>query len=84
MKFDHGHWASLPGVKATFAVTVADVQIETDALVVTAYHRAVNHRADLLDGAILTARFTSPMPGVIRVQWVHFKGIRENKKTWNC
>jgi alpha-D-xyloside xylohydrolase len=79
MKFDHGHWASLPGVQAIYAATVTEVHLEPDALVVTFYDRNVNHRSDLLNGAIFTARFTAPMPEVIRVQWTHFKGIHKKQ-----
>ncbi len=77
MKFNWGHWHLLPGTDAIFPATVTDVQLEPDALVVTGYDRPIRGRWDFLDGAIITARFSSPMPNVIRVQLSHFKGRRE-------
>jgi len=76
MKFDAGNWKLLPGTEAMYPLTVMDVRTEPDALVVVGYNKYVNHRADTLDGAVFTARFTSPMPDVIRVQITHFKGRR--------
>ncbi len=76
MKFDEGQWRLLPGTEAMYPATVVDVRVEPDALVVTGYDRAIRHRSDYLNGASITARFTSPMPEVIRVQLTHFKGRR--------
>src|SRR5689334_14140318 len=77
MKFDMGQWQLQPGTTAKYPLTVVDVEIEPDALTVTGYDRPVRWRSDYLDGAIITVRFTSPMPEVIRVQLTHFKGRRE-------
>src|SRR5437868_539911 len=77
MKFNDGHWRLLPGVQAIYPVTVVDVQVEQDALIVTGYDRAVHHRAAYLDGASIVVRFSSPLPNVIRIQLSHFKGRRE-------
>ena len=77
MKFDHGMWQLLPGTEAIYPRTITDVQIEPDALTVTGYDHEVRSRWDYIAGTIITARFTSPMPNVIRVQLTHFKGRRE-------
>lgn len=77
MKFNQGHWRILPGTEAVFPVSVVDVQVEPEALVVTGYDHVVHARWNYLDGKIITARFSSPMPNVIRVQLTHFKGRRE-------
>jgi alpha-D-xyloside xylohydrolase len=77
MKFDHGTWRLLPGTQAIYPRSITDIQIEPDALTVMGYDRVVRARWDYLDGAMITARFTSPMPNVIRVQLTHFKGRRE-------
>jgi alpha-D-xyloside xylohydrolase len=77
MKFDEGHWRLLPGTQAVYPVAIVDVRTEPDALVVTGYNRPVRGRWDYLDGSAITARFSSPMPDVIRVQLTHFKGRRE-------
>ncbi len=77
MKFNYGHWALLPGTEATYPITVVDVQTEGQALVVTAFNRKIRNRNEMIDGTTLTARFTSPMPEVIRVQVTHHKGRKE-------
>jgi len=74
MKFDHGQWQLLPGTQAIYPKTIVDVKLESDALVVTGYDHVIQTRSDYLSGTIITARFTSPMPNVIRVQLTHFKG----------
>jgi alpha-D-xyloside xylohydrolase len=76
MKFDQGQWRRLPGTQVVYPVTIVEVRAEPDALVVVGYDKAVRHRSDYLDGRAITARFTSPMPDVIRVQLTHFKGRR--------
>ena len=74
MKFNSGHWLLLPGTQAVTPVTVVDVVTEPDTLIVTGYSHQVRTRNDLLEGTIITARFSSPFPNVIRVQLTHFKG----------
>lgn len=76
MKFDAGYWQLLPGTQAVYPLSVVDVQTEPDALVVTGYSREIKSRDDYLNGTIITARFTSPTPNVVRVQLAHFKGRR--------
>jgi alpha-D-xyloside xylohydrolase len=83
MKFNLGHWLLLPGVRAMQPVCVVDVRAGKGELVVTGYDRPVRSRADYLDGAVLTARFTSPMPDVIRVQLTHFKGRRKRRPAFD-
>ena len=77
MKFDLGTWRVLPGVDAAHPVTITDVGAEPGTLTITGFSHPVNARSDLLEGTIITARFSSPMPDVIRVQLTHFKGRRE-------
>jgi len=76
VKFEQGYWQLLPGTEAIFPLTVVDAQVEGDALVVSGYDHKIEARNDYLHGSIITARFTAPMPGVIRVQLTHFKGRR--------
>lgn len=78
MKFDQGEWRLLPGTEAIFPVTIVDAHLEHEALVITGYDHDVRVRSDYLHGTIITARFSSPMPNVIRVQLTHFKGRRES------
>jgi alpha-D-xyloside xylohydrolase len=58
---------------------VHDVEVEPGALTVYGPTRRLTHRADTLNLPLLTVRFSSPMPNVIRVQMVHHKGRRPRK-----
>jgi alpha-D-xyloside xylohydrolase len=83
MKFDRGYWHLLPGVQAVYPLTVVDVQVEPDAITLTGYNKEVTKRSDLLDGVSITARFSSPMPDVIRVQLTHFKGRKPRQPAFD-
>src|SRR5262245_35397357 len=83
MKFDQGNWRLLPGTEALYPTAITDVSIEDHALTITGYNRHVQARWSYLDGATISARFTSPMPGVIRVQITHFKGRRERQPNFD-
>ncbi|MBK8905144.1 MAG: alpha-xylosidase [Anaerolineaceae bacterium] len=76
MKFTDGYWQFRPNVTPHFAVHAHDVETESDALTVYAATRRITHRGDTLNMGLLTVRFSSPMPGVIRVQLWHHKGQR--------
>ncbi|MEP7284590.1 MAG: alpha-xylosidase [Chloroflexota bacterium] len=77
MKFDQGQWRLLPGTTAVYPATIVEVRTERDALIISGYDHTIRTRGDYLEGTIITARFTSPMPDVIRVEFTHFKGRRE-------
>lgn len=77
MKFELGQWDLLPGVEAIYPVTITDVCTENNALTISGYSHYVPHRGNYIHGTTITARFSSPMPDVIRVQLTHFKGRRE-------
>jgi alpha-D-xyloside xylohydrolase len=77
MKFNQGTWRLMPGTQALYPITVVDVQAEGNTLTLVGYNQPIYGRGNLLDGATITARFSSPMPNVIRVQITHFKGRRE-------
>jgi alpha-D-xyloside xylohydrolase len=78
MKFDNGQWRLLPDTEAIYPLIVADVRTEPDALIVTGYDHDIQTRGDYISGTILTVKFSSPLPDVIRVQITHFKGRREH------
>ncbi|HUM69939.1 MAG TPA: alpha-xylosidase, partial [Chloroflexota bacterium] len=82
MKFTDGYWGFRPGVTPHFPVHVHDVVVEPDALVVYGPTRRLNHRGDTLNLGLLTVRFSSPMPDVIRVQLTHHKGQRPSAPTF--
>ena len=76
MKFNRGQWELLPGTEAIYPVTITDVSTDNQSLTMSGYSHHVNSRGNYIHGTIITARFTSPMPNVIRVQLTHFKGRR--------
>src|SRR3982751_5648809 len=74
MKFNRGQGELLPGTEALYPVTITSVTTEHNALTIMGYSHHVNGRGNFIHGTIISARFTSPMPNVIRVQLSHFKG----------
>ena len=74
MKFEMGQWFLLPGVEAIYPRTVTDVLIEDDALIMQGYNHDIYSRSSFIHGTLITARFSSPMANVIRVQLWHHKG----------
>ncbi|MBN1428195.1 MAG: alpha-xylosidase [Anaerolineae bacterium] len=83
MKFTNGHWLMRQGVTPHYAVQVYDIEVEPDALVVYASTRPIKHRGDTLSLPLLTIRYSSPLPDVIRVQIVHHKGGRPGKPAFD-
>lgn len=77
MKFNRGQWELLPGTEAIYPVTITDISSDNQSLTMMGYSHHVNSRGNYIHGTIITARFTSPMPNVFRVQLTHFKGRRE-------
>jgi alpha-D-xyloside xylohydrolase len=86
MKFTAGYWDFRPGVTPYFPAQVHEVETTPDALVAYGPTRKLNHRGDTLNLPLITARFSSPMPNVIRVQIAHFKGGLERGPAFqiNC
>lgn len=76
MKFDEGHWRLLPGTEAIYPLTVTETAAEGEVLTVTGFSHQIQGRWSYLEGSLFTARFSSPLPGVIRVQIGHHKGKR--------
>ncbi|MAT98138.1 MAG: alpha-xylosidase [Anaerolineaceae bacterium] len=76
MKFTDGYWHFREDVTPYFPVHVHDVQTESDALIVYGTTKRITQRGDTLNTGLLTVRFSSPMPDVIRVQLWHHKGQR--------
>lgn len=79
MKFTDGYWHIRSGVTAHWPAQVHEVEVETDALTVYAPTKRLSHRGDTLNLPLLTVRFSSPMPNVIRVRLTHHKGVRPLK-----
>src|SRR4051794_16488034 len=74
MKFTDGFWQMRPDVTPHYASQVHEVQVEPEALTIYAPTKKLNSRGDTLNLALLTIRYSSPMPNVIRVQIAHHKG----------
>ncbi|MFZ0548458.1 MAG: alpha-xylosidase [Candidatus Promineifilaceae bacterium] len=79
MKFTDGYWQFRPGVTPHFAIHVQDVEVEPDSLTVYGATKRITSRGDTLSAGLLTVRFSSPMPNIIRVQITHHKGVRPTK-----
>jgi len=79
VKFQRGAYELLPGIRARYALTVVGVEARDGSLTVTAYDRPAERRGDLIDGAVITARFSSSREGVLRVRLAHFKGLRPRR-----
>lgn len=73
MKFRLGHWLLKPEIEAMFAVEAFRVKREGDEIDILAPSSQVYNRGCMLTPAI-NVHISSPMPGVIRVDAVHFKG----------
>lgn len=76
MKFTDGYWQVRAGVTPHYPIHVTDVEVEPDALIVYGATKRLAHRDDTVNTGLLTVRFSSPMPNVIRVQMGHHKGTR--------
>ncbi len=74
MKFTNGNWLTQEGVTIHSLEEVHEVVQEADVITVYAPCKPITNRGSTLDGPLITARYSSPMPGVIRVQYSHFKG----------
>jgi alpha-D-xyloside xylohydrolase len=74
MKFTAGFWEIRPGVTPTYPAQVHEVDIDSEGMTVYAATKTLNHRGDTLNLPLLTVRYSSPMPDVIRVQVSHHKG----------
>ncbi|MCU6793900.1 alpha-xylosidase [Paenibacillus sp. WQ 127069] len=74
MKFTDGYWQIREGVEAHYAVEVRDIRTDADSITVYAADKKVQRKGDTLNSPLLTLRYSSPIPDVIRVQIVHHKG----------
>ena len=64
-----------PGVVLHYPVQLHEVKVEPDALVAYGVTRRLSYPGATLDAPVLTVRYTSPLPNVIRVQITHHKGV---------
>jgi alpha-D-xyloside xylohydrolase len=78
MKFTDGNWLMQEGVRAHYPAQAYDIETTDNLLTIYAPTKRINHRGDTLSGPVLTVRFSSPMPEVIRVQLSHYAGVKQN------
>ncbi len=76
MKFTDGYWNIRQGVTAFYPIQVHGTKVEKDALTVFGPTRRIEHRGDTLNCPVVTARFSSPMENIIRVELAHHTGGR--------
>ncbi|AFH63328.2 alpha-xylosidase [Paenibacillus caseinilyticus] len=74
MKFTDGYWMFREGYNVQFPVEIRDIRRDADSVTVYAACRKITRKGDTLNGAMLTVRYSSPLPNVIRVQLYHHKG----------
>lgn len=76
MKFSNGNWLKRDGMQVLSPCEAYDIESDADSFTVYAPCKCIQTRGNTLDGLLLTIRFSSPLPDVIRVQVHHFKGVR--------
>lgn len=74
MKFTNGYWLMRPEYEPDFACEYGFSRQDGRDLIVAAPAKVIQHRGDTLNLPLLTIRFSSPLPGVIRVAIVHHDG----------
>jgi alpha-D-xyloside xylohydrolase len=74
MKFTDGYWQLRPGVTMYRPAEAYDVAAAAGRLTIYAPARAVGHRNDTLNNALLTVELWSPLVEVIGVRVTHFAG----------
>lgn len=79
MKFNDGYWGLRPGVQSSQPVHVRDVEVSDDKVTVYSATKMIVTKGDTLNGMLLTAEITSPIPNVIGVKWTHHDGGPEAK-----
>jgi alpha-D-xyloside xylohydrolase len=78
MKFTDGNWLMRQGVRAHYPAQAYEIQAGDGLLTVEAPTKRINHRGDTLGGPVLTVRFSSPMPDIIRVHLTHYSGTKHH------
>lgn len=74
MKFSNGFWLKKEGLSIYSPTEVKYMDIDEESFTVYAACRATAGRGDTVNEPLLSIRVSSPIPDVIRVQLVHFKG----------
>ena len=78
MKFHNGCWLLKEGYKCFSPAHVYEVKEDKEQVVLCAPTTRIKEKGDTLGGINLTIKITAPMPEVIRVQTIHYKGVKED------
>ncbi|SCZ09674.1 alpha-D-xyloside xylohydrolase [Paenibacillus polysaccharolyticus] len=74
MKFTDGYWQIRDGYHVQNPADIRDIVQKGDSFTVYAATKRIERKGDTLNGTLLKATYSSPMPDVIRVQLNHHKG----------
>ncbi|MEC0238939.1 alpha-xylosidase [Paenibacillus dokdonensis] len=74
MKFTDGYWQTREGYEVQNPADIRDITQSGDTLTVYAATKVIATKGDTLNGTLLKASFSSPMPDVIKVKLNHHKG----------
>lgn len=75
MKFTDGYWQIREGYDVQNPADIRDIAQTADSMTVYAATKVIHTKGDTLNGTLLKATFSSPMPDVIKVKWNHHKGL---------
>jgi alpha-D-xyloside xylohydrolase len=74
MKFTDGYWQIREGYEVQNPADIRDITQNGDSMTVFAATKKIESKGDTLNGTLLKATYSSPIPNVIRVQLNHHKG----------
>ncbi|TCN01267.1 alpha-D-xyloside xylohydrolase [Paenibacillus sp. BK033] len=77
MKFTDGYWQIREGVEMQYPVDVRELKEKNGKLTAYMATKPVVIKGDTLNGTMLTAEISSPIPDVIKVRWVHHAGVKQ-------
>lgn len=75
MKFSNGQWLDRRDVRIHSPAEVRDIRVEQGSITAFSPFKPVRNKGDTMDAALLTVKFSSPAPEMIRVQIWHHKGF---------
>ena len=76
MKFTYGEWVTKPGVTASNCQQVREAHLSADGTKLEMFTVPYARDERVLDGPALFLTISSPLPDIIRVQAVHFSGVK--------
>lgn len=74
MKFTDGYWQVREGLYLQNPIEIRDMRVEADSITTFSATKVVRTKGDTLNATLLTQKFSSPMPNVIKVQFYRHVG----------